>query len=65
VLALREALTSERINAMTDTIDDLDRTDEETLTCEVADEALETAAGATRAVITAGTWGGPYPCALS
>ena len=36
---------SERINAVNDITVDLDRTDEETLTYEVSDEALETAAG--------------------
>jgi hypothetical protein len=44
---------------------DLDRTDEETLTCDVADEALEAAAGAGGGMITAGTWGGTYPCGLA
>jgi hypothetical protein len=59
------ALASERINAMNDTTDDLDQdqTDEEILTCEVPDEALELAAAGTGgALATAGTWGGPYPC---
>jgi hypothetical protein len=48
---------------MNDTTDDLDRTDEETIACKIADEALEAAAGTGRGMITAGTWGGPYPCA--
>jgi hypothetical protein len=63
-------VASERINAMNDTTDDLDldqdQTDEETLTYEVSDEALELAAAGTGgAVATAGTWGGPYPCGLA
>jgi hypothetical protein len=40
-----EAAKKERINAMTDTTIGLDRNDEEILTYEVSDEALETAAG--------------------
>jgi hypothetical protein len=35
------ALAGERINAMNQTTDNLDRTDEETLACEVSDEDLE------------------------
>jgi hypothetical protein len=39
-----EALASERINVVNDSIIDLDQTDEEAFTDEISDEALEVAA---------------------
>jgi hypothetical protein len=51
----------ERINAMNETTNEIDRSGEETLTGDVSDEALEAAAGVARGVVT-----GPYDvCNLS